>query len=79
MTRRRLAVLKAILVLAEQSSPLGPRFQQDGRWRMPAAFHAGARSCAAGPPGYPWWAFAGAAVLAALSIGAILRRRASRA
>ncbi len=64
---------------AEQSSPLGPRFQDDGRWRTPAAFHAGARGCAAGPPGYPWWAFAGAGALAALSIGAILRRRASLA
>ncbi len=64
---------------AEQSSPLGPRFQPDGRWRTPAAFDAGARACAAGPPGYPWWAFAGAGVLAALSIGAILRRRAHRA
>ncbi len=64
---------------AEQSSPVGPRFQQDGRWRTPAAFHAGARACAAGPPGHPWWALAGSGVLAALLIGAILRRRASRA
>ncbi len=64
---------------AEQSSPLGPRFQPDGRWRAPAAFRTGARSCAAGPPGYPWWAFAGAGVLAALLITAFLRRRASRA
>ncbi len=64
---------------AEQSSPLGPRYQEDGRWRTPAAFHAGARACAAGPPGYPWWAFAGAGTLAVLLLGGILRRRASRA
>jgi len=63
----------------EQSSPVGPRFQDDGRWRAPAAYHAGARSCAAGPPGHPWWLLAGAGGLVALSIGAILRRRASRA
>lgn len=64
---------------AEQSSPVGPRFQDDGRWRAPAAWHAGARACADGPPGHPWWAFAGVGVLAALSLGAILRKRASRA
>ena len=64
---------------AEQSSPLGPRFQEDGRWRTPAAFHEGARSCAAGPPGYPWWALAGGGALSLLLLGAILRRRASRA
>lgn len=64
---------------AEQSSPLGPRFQEDGRWRAPAAWHAGARSCEAGPPGYPWWALAGAGALIALLIGAIVRGRASRA
>ena len=53
---------------AEQSSPLGPRFQDDRRWSAPAAWHSGARSCAAGPPGHPWWVFAvPAAVLLLLS------------
>jgi hypothetical protein len=52
----------------EHSSPLGPRFQEDGRWRAPAAWHAGARSCASGPPGYPWWAFAACAALVALAL-----------
>ncbi|MBW3652102.1 MAG: hypothetical protein KY433_00640 [Actinobacteria bacterium] len=52
----------------EKSSPSGPRFQDDGRWSAPAAWHAGARSCAAGPPGYPWWAFAAIAALAALGL-----------
>lgn len=60
---------------AEHSSPVGPRFQDDGRWRAPAAWHAGARSCAAGPPGHPWWAFAAVAALAAL----LLARTAARA
>ena len=49
---------------AEQSSPVGPRYQQGARWTAPAAFHAGARACASGPPGYPWWAFAGLAAAA---------------
>ena len=60
---------------AEQSSPVGPRFQDDGRWRAPAAWHAGARSCAAGPPGHPWWAFASLAAAVLL----LLARRAARA
>ena len=64
---------------AEQSSPVGPRFQDDGRWRAPAAWHAGARACADGPPGYPWWVFAGLGGLVALFTGWLLRRRASRA
>jgi hypothetical protein len=64
---------------AENSSPLGPRLQPDERWAAPAAFHAGARPCAAGPPGYPWWVFAALAGLATLSIAGMLRRRASRA
>jgi len=63
----------------EQSSPLGPRYQPDGRWSAPAAFHDGARSCASGPPGYPWWVFAALAGLVALVIAAVLRRRTSPA
>ena len=55
---------------AEQSSPAGPRFQHDGRWSAPAAWHAAARPCAAGPPGYPWWVFA---VLVALVVLAFTR------
>jgi len=64
---------------AEQSSPLGPRHQPDGRWSAPAAFHDGARSCASGPPGYPWWVFAALGGLAALVLAAMLRRRTSPA
>lgn len=64
---------------AEQSSPVGPRFQEDGRWSAPAAWHAGARSCAAGPPGYPWWLFAGLGALLALVFTVKLRGRTSPA
>ena len=64
---------------AEQSSPVGPRFQDDGRWSAPAAWHDGARSCASGPPGYPWWVFAAVAVPAALLLARALRGRVSRA
>ena len=64
---------------AEQFSPVGPRFQDDGRWRTPAAFHEGARACAAGPPGHPWWVFAVAGALAATFIGAVVRGLGSRA
>lgn len=64
---------------AEQSSPAGPRFQDDGRWSRPAAWHAGARPCATGPPGYPWGAFATAAGLLALAVAAGVRGRASSA
>jgi hypothetical protein len=48
----------------EQSSPAGPRFQAG--WSAPVAWHAGARSCASGPPGYPWWVFAGLGALVVL-------------
>lgn len=64
---------------AEQSSPAGPRFQDDGRWSAPAAWHAGARSCGSGPPGHPWWAWAAAAVLVTLVLAHSLRRRMSPA
>lgn len=63
----------------ETSSPPGPRFQEDGRWSAPAAWHAGARACASGPPGYPWWAFAAVAVLVALVLARSLRKRMSPA
>ncbi|CAA9514594.1 MAG: hypothetical protein AVDCRST_MAG67-2953 [uncultured Solirubrobacteraceae bacterium] len=63
----------------EQSSPVGPRFQEDRRWRAPAAWHAAARSCTARPPGYPWWAFAALAALVALALARRLRGRASPA
>jgi hypothetical protein len=64
---------------AEASSPLGPRFQDDGRWAAPAAWHSGARSCTSGPPGYPWWVFAGLAVPVALLLARTLGKRASPA
>jgi hypothetical protein len=63
----------------EQSSPVGPRYQDASRWSAPAAFHDGARPCSAGPPGYPWWVFAGLGVLAALVLARTLRERGSRA
>lgn len=64
---------------AEQSSPVGPRFQEDGRWSAPAAWHAGARPCASEPPGYPWWVFAAAVALVAALLARKLRGRASPA
>ncbi|CAN5192333.1 hypothetical protein BH20ACT16_BH20ACT16_08280 [soil metagenome] len=64
---------------AEQSSPVGPRFQEDRRWDAPAAWHASARSCASGPPGYPWWVFTALAVLAGLVLVRRLHRRTSPA
>ena len=57
----------------------GARYQPDARWSAPAAFHDGARSCASGPPGYPWWVFGGLGGLAVLAIAAFLRRRTSPA
>ena len=64
---------------AEQSSPRGPRFQDDGRWSAPAAWHDGARSCASGPPGYPWWVFAAAAgALLLVLVRPTTRRRIAR-
>jgi hypothetical protein len=63
----------------EHSSPRGPRYQDDGRWRAPAAWHAGARSCVSGPRGYPWWVFPGLALLAGLALtGAAARARIAR-
>lgn len=65
----------------EASSPPGPAFQADGRWRSPAAYHAAARPCAAGPPGHPWWLWAGlgAALAAVVAAATMLSRRRARA
>jgi hypothetical protein len=50
----------------EESSPRGPRFQEDGRWRRPGSFHAEhAVECGAGAPWRAWQS----AVLAALALG----------
>ncbi len=66
---------------SESSSPFGPRFQADGRWDRPAAYHAGARSCSAGPPPHPWFVYAIVAAIALLAgFGAVrIWRRRSRA
>lgn len=46
---------RASPVPGEQSSPAGPRFQEDGRWRRPASYHREhARACGSGAPGRPW-------------------------
>jgi hypothetical protein len=45
---------RAGIVPSEQSSPPGPRFTDDERWRHPARFHEDARPCGSGPPGRPW-------------------------
>lgn len=58
---------------SEQSSPHGPRFQDDGRWRHPAAYHAGARPCAAGPPPLPWYVYAGAVAAGLLALFGLAR------
>jgi hypothetical protein len=44
---------EASWVPAEQSSPRGPAFQEDGAWRDPSAFHARARACGSGAPPHP--------------------------
>ena len=41
-------------VPGEQSSPLGPAFQDDDRWRDPSAYDRSARPCGSGAPGRPW-------------------------
>jgi hypothetical protein len=44
---------RASFLPGEQTSPLGPAFQEDGAWRDPAAFHARARACGSGAPPRP--------------------------
>jgi hypothetical protein len=61
-------------VPGEQSSPLGPRFQEDGRWSRPASFEASARPCGTGAPGRPWQTWTLVAVLLAGAAGALVFR-----
>jgi hypothetical protein len=58
---------------SEHSSPPGPRFQDDGRWDHPAAYHDGARACTASPPGHPWFVNAIVALAALLAVSAAVR------
>jgi len=63
----------------EESSPPGPRFQEDGRFDRPATYSANARVCGSTPPAAAWQGgLAGAGVLALLAVlllAARLRRR----
>lgn len=63
---------------SEQSSPRGPRYQDDGRWYEPAAYHAGARDCAAGAPPHPWYVYAILALAGVLALSGLLRLRRRR-
>jgi hypothetical protein len=43
------------VVPGEQSSPKGPRFQDDGRWQRPSSYHRDlALACGAAPPRRTW-------------------------
>ena len=61
----------------ENSSPVGPFFKADDRWRDPAAFEAAARACGEPPPGRAWQAPAMAAVALILlaGVGLLIRGR----
>jgi MYXO-CTERM domain-containing protein len=62
----------------EQSSPPGPRFQNDGRWFRPADFEDDALSCGSDPPGRAWQTWALTALVAALAAVAAFRFRRRR-
>jgi hypothetical protein len=53
------------IIPGEESSPVGPRFQDRGAWQRPASFDASARACGSGAPGR-WWALPLVAALVAL-------------
>ncbi|HLM25491.1 MAG TPA: hypothetical protein VK304_00825 [Thermoleophilaceae bacterium] len=61
----------------EESSPRGPRFQEDRRFSRPAAYAAKAEVCGSTPPGAPWPAPAAAlgVMLAIVAGGWAWRRR----
>jgi len=72
---------EAGLVPGEQSSPLGPRFQDSGAWSRPSSYHdQEARPCGSGAPGRPWQTAAtiGAGALLAIAAVVLVRRRRSR-
>lgn len=60
----------ASFVPGEQTSPRGPAFQPRGPWPDPAAFHARARRCGSGAPGWPPLAYAGVGAVVVL-LGAV--------
>jgi len=46
---------RAAVIPGEQSSPHGPRFQEDGRWQQPASYHHEQTiPCGAAPPRRTW-------------------------
>lgn len=66
------------LVPGEQSSPVGPRFQEGGAWQQPASFdHDVGRPCGSGAPGRWWQTALMAGVVAILAFAALVavRRR----
>jgi Vacuolar protein sorting-associated protein 62 len=68
---------RAGIVPAEETSPRGPAFQEDGRWSQPAAFDAEvARPCGSGAPGRLWlWAsLLGGVALGLVALGLAMRR-----
>ena len=70
---------EAGIVPGEQSSPRGPRFQDDGRWDRPGTYHREqAIACAAAPPRRTWQTVLTLAVgvlLAGGAAAAVARRR----
>jgi hypothetical protein len=71
---------RASWVPGEQSSPVGPAFQESGAWDRPASYHRAARECGSSPPG-PRWAVPALIGLAAaaLAFAVLTSRRRSQA
>jgi hypothetical protein len=65
---------RASWIPSEQSSPPGPRFQDDGRWTSPAAYARSARACGSGAPGRPLGLTLAVAAIAAALLAAAARR-----
>lgn len=70
---------EAGVVPGEQSSPLGPRFQDSHAWSRPGSYHDDeARGCGSGAPSRPWQTAAtigAGAVLVLVAIALVRRRR----
>ena len=61
---------RASFIPGEQSSPLGPPFQESGAWGRPGDYAADARPCGAAPPG-PRWALPVAVGFLAMALLAV--------